>query len=92
MPEIRTQGQSEGDPPNSLELEYREGFGYVWPASVKQPGKWHVRKPVPCPECHRVRLDDAKQAVVCQGVRGGTVAYLHCRGCDYRWQLPAVYT
>jgi len=94
MPEVRSQGQPEGHPVGALELEYREGFGYSWPPGVEQPGRWHVRTPVPCPECNLVRGKTGVQAVIAKSIDrrtdGGGVAYLFCRGCGHRFKLPIV--
>lgn len=59
---------------------------YYWPQNMDMPGVYVRRAPLPCPECKRVLTDHASQAVVCDGVRG--LAYLRCRCCDHRWQLP----
>ena len=93
LPEIRTQGDPETQTPGgSLELEYREGFGYLWPDGVAQPGRWHVRTPVPCPKCNLVRGKSGHQAVIAKSIdrrtEGGGVAYLFCRGCGHRFKLP----
>ena len=80
-PAIRQQGR--------VELEYREGFGYCWPKGAERPGKWHVRVPIPCPDCDRVYLEHATQAVTCRGHSKG-IAYLTCRGCRHQFKLPLV--
>ena len=97
MPKIRTQEppktREQGEvPTGKLQLEFREGFGYAWPPGVEQPGRWHVRTPVPCPECKMVRNERGRQAVIAKAIRrstdGGGVAYLFCRGCGHDWKLP----
>jgi len=89
MPEVRTQAPPDIVTPEHVELEFREGFGYIWPPSVEHPGRWHVRRPVPCPECKRLMLNGHTQAVINIG-NVGEVAHLKCRGCDHTFKLPIV--
>jgi len=70
-----------------VELEYREGTGYLWPEAVPPPGRWHIRLPIPCAACARVYMADRRQAVICRFTDGG-VAYLVCRACKHTFKLP----
>lgn len=59
-----------------------------WPEGKPEPDVYTIRAPIPCRSCKRVLTPHSSQAVVCDGTAGGGVAYLRCRVCEHRWQLP----
>lgn len=63
------------------------------PEGYVDPGAYvRLRTRLACPECDRVLTDGGSQAVVLRATsgpgRGGDIAYLGCRACEHRWQLP----
>ena len=60
---------------------------YVWPDGKPLPATYLKLRPLPCPKCRRVRMDDMGQAVSTRAVNTG-VAYLRCRICEHTWKLP----
>ena len=60
-----------------------------WPKKKKLPGfKLKVeRRPMPCPKCRRIRLDDLSQAAVCTS-SGAALVWFRCKACGHKWCLP----
>lgn len=59
----------------------------LWPADKPLP-EYHVkRRPMPCPACRRVYLDNGGQAVACMSSREDT-AWFRCRDCGHRFEMP----
>ena len=58
----------------------------VWPTDKPLPLVYR-RQVLPCPMCRAVRMEDGGKAVVTVQV-GAETAYLRCKNCNHRWQLP----
>lgn len=58
-----------------------------WPKYREMPTHYSKPKPLPCPKCKRVRLDNLGQCCVVMRT-GKSIVYMRCKNCAHRWQLP----
>ena len=64
----------------------KTGEPYYWPEGKPMPTSIVKPKPVPCPECRRVRLDTMSPACIVRTSNGG-VSYLRCRVCGHLFKM-----
>jgi len=70
-------------------LRERIDASRLWPEGDTLPTTYQPRPKLPCPHCRRVLMDNGGQAVVAASV-GQETAFLRCKSCGHRWQLPVV--
>ena len=74
------------EPPISTPGNARRPAQRFWPEDEPMPTH-HDKRPIPCPQCRRVRMDTLSQAVMCLQ-SGKEKASFRCRCCGNRWILP----
>lgn len=75
---------------SQLPVEIRHDERITVPADQELDLRFLRRRPVPCPRCRRIRLDDGLSQACIIRTTFGTVAYMLCRGCENTFKVPIV--